>query len=73
MEHQVVVNGQPTTVKGRRPPKIIHRALEATGNLREGMEHLWELRDSSGVVLGADERLPFSTQLYLSQKAGVGG
>jgi hypothetical protein len=77
---EVVVNGQPTTVRANKNAPlhtIIPRALSETGNAGQPPEN-WELRDAAGVLLPLDQKVedfnfPSDVKLFLNLKAGVGG
>lgn len=80
IELEVVVNGQPTSVKANLNAPlhtIIPKALEQTGNAGQPPEN-WELRDQSGVLLPLETKIEdfnfeSGTKLFLNLKAGVGG
>lgn len=80
LEIAVVVNGQPTLVKGNvNAPlhTLIPKALEATGNVGQPPEN-WELRDQDGKLLDTSKKIgtfdfPADVRLFLNLKAGVGG
>ena len=76
----VVVNGQPTPVKGNvhAPLKTaIEHALKESGNSGQPIDN-WEMRDAGGQILDptrkiGDFNFPPGVTLFLNLKAGVGG
>lgn len=80
LQIEVIVNGQPTTVRANKNAPlhtIIPRALAETGNAGQPPES-WELRDVAGVLLPPDQKIeefnfPAGVKLFLNLKAGVGG
>ncbi len=76
----IVVNGQPTLVRGNKNAPlhtVIARALEQTGNAGQPPDN-WELRDAAGAPLSLDKKIadfnfPLGVRLFLNLKAGVGG
>ena len=80
LQIEVIVNGQPTTVRANKNAPlhtIIPKALAQTGNAGQPPEN-WELRDAAGVLLPPDKKIeefnfPAGVKLFLNLKAGVGG
>jgi Protein of Unknown function (DUF2604) len=73
----VVVNGQPTVVKGNVDAplrSVIEKALEQTGNTGQPPDN-WEFRDAAGTLLSDSEKIGdfIGVKLFLNLKAGVGG
>jgi Protein of Unknown function (DUF2604) len=76
----IVVNGQPVTVKGNLHAPLhtaIQHALEQSGNSGQPVEN-WQLRDAGGQILDPARKIedfhfaPGAT-LFLNLTAGVGG
>ena len=80
IELNVVVNGQPVTVKANIEAPVgtlIEHALQQSGNSGQPTSN-WELRDASGQILDSSRKIesynlqPGAT-LFLNLKAGIGG
>lgn len=77
---QVVVSGQPTTIKSNTNQLVEHlvkEALKESGNKGQPPSE-WELRTSDGALIDQTLRISAAgivdgTQLFLSPRAGAGG